>query len=446
MNRIDTTQPLVVTEGELDSLSVIESGYKNCVSIPLGAQNTKWIEENYDWLEQFDKIIIWYDNDEIGIRIRKDVCARLGSWRSLFVDVPLIIEDSDGKKRKIKDANEVLYFFGKEKVLDFISNAQELPIIGIDDLALVEDFDLEAAPGLYSGLKSINDIVYKFLFGSVILITGMRGAGKSSFINQVFVCEPLQQGHDVFIFSGELGSPVVKSWIELTMAGDEKIKMKDSFVHVIDSQARKEMREWYKNRIWIYNDKDNNADNILDKAIATTRKYGVKVWVIDNLMCLDINADDKNIWQKQKDFIVKLNRLALLYNVLVVLITHPRKLREGAEMNSDDISGAGEMGNLAQYIASVRRVSKKEKEGEKDNKGNYKKGKEPIKEDTEVDIMKNRYTGKIDKALLYFSYPSYRFYDTIEALYKRYKWNKDTSPIPTHDPHEHSLTPDFMKD
>ena len=434
MNRIDPTKTLLITEGETDTLSAVEAGFKNAVSVPFCAQNFKWIEENFDWLEQFDKIIIWSDNDEPGIKMRREVCARLGVWRTFYVDLPPMLEDDDGEQRAVKDINEVLYIFGKQKVIDFIENAQEMPIEGIEDMANIEDFDLEKAEGLPPGLKAINDIIYKFLFKSVLLVTGVKGHGKSTLVNQLFVCNALQQGHDVFMFSGELGGPVLKSWIELTMAGPEKVAMKDDFVHIIDSEARKEMRDWYKNRIWVYNENDNNADAILDKAIATTRKYGVKVWIIDNLMTINIGASDENIYQKQKDFIVKLNRYAMLYNVLIVLVTHPRKLMRGADLTTDDIAGSGDLGNLAQYILSVRRFTEDEKQGETDRNGNYLKGKDPIEEDTEVRIMKNRYTGKIGRARMYFDYPSYRFYGDPSEYYFRYSWNKDDSPYPRRDP------------
>lgn len=441
MNKIDPTRPLVITEGMMDTMAVIESGYKNVVSIPGGTENLKFIERCYDWLEQFDKIILWFDNDSPGVKARKEVSARLGTWRVLFVDLPVEIEKENNVKQKVKDANEVLYYFGKQKVLDLINNAQEIPIVGVVDLADVDDFDIEKASGLYPNIKPINDIVYKFLFGSVVLVTGVRGSGKSSLINQIFVCESLNQGNDVFMFSGELSAPVLKSWIELTMAGSEKIKMKDKFIHTIEPEARKQMQEWYKGRVWIYNEASNHIDDVLGKAVSVTRRFGVKTWVIDNLMTLDIGASDSNVLQKQKEFIVKLNSLAIMYGVLVVLVTHPRKLATGMELSSDDVSGASEITNLAQYLMSVKRYSKKEKEGEKDGKGNYKNGKEPIDHDAEISILKNRYTGKIDSASVYFDYTSYRFYTNSFELNKRYKWNKDSSPMPKTEPKN---IPSFM--
>jgi twinkle protein len=311
----------------------------------------------------------------------------------------------------------------------------------------VADFDLESAPGLYTHIKPIDNIIYKFLYGSVLLLTGIKGSGKSAFLNQAFVCESLQQGNDCFIFSAELGNDVLKSWIEIVMAGSEHIKMKDEFIHIIDKQTREKLVKWYNNRLWVYDQPDNNVDVVLDRAIAVTRKYGVKTWIIDNLMTLDINANDTNIWQKQKDFIVKLVGLAKRYNVLIVLVSHPRKTKAGEALNSDDISGASDLGNLSQYIVSVHRYSQKEKNGEKNNRGGYRAGFEPIEHDVKISILKNRYTGKIGDAKLYFNYPDYRFYSNTEELFTRYKWDSDnTKPIPTVDPNKHSQMPDAFKD
>lgn len=432
MNRIDFTNgPLLICEGEIDCLSAIESGYKNAVSVPLGCNNFGWIEKNWDWLELFDRIIVWSDNDEPGLKMRKEVCSRLGVWRTLYVDMPnTIVNKNDGKEVKAKDINEVLYLGGKQMVLDLINDAKELPITGIRNLSSVEPFDLESAPGLYSGLESIDKIVYKFLFGSTILVTGLRGSGKSTLLNQCFVCEPLDQGHDIFIFSGELGAPVLQSWAELTMAGPEHTKMKGEHIHIIDSESLKQMKEWYNNRVWVYDQQSNKLEDILEKAISVTRKYGVKIWLLDNLSTIDIGSDDNNTNEKQKNLIVELNKYANLYGILVVLVVHPRKLPTGQEMGSDDIGGSGSMANLAQYVLSVKRFSPKDKMGERDGRGNWKKGKEPFQEDVEINVMKNRYTGKIDSKKLFFNYKSYRFFSNARELFRRYGWDKNRSPIP----------------
>ena len=77
MNRVNVNSPLLICEGEPDCLSAIEAGFSNAVSVPLGSTNFHWIEENWDWLEQFDNIIICSDNDEAGYKMQKEVVYRL---------------------------------------------------------------------------------------------------------------------------------------------------------------------------------------------------------------------------------------------------------------------------------------------------------------------------------------------------------------------------------
>jgi len=451
MNHIDPTKPLLICEGEGDALSIIECSHKNVVSIPFGAGNMTWIEHNWDWLEQFQELIIWGDNDKPGVDMRKEVCSRLGFWRCKYVDLPHEITGKDGVTHKVKDANEVLFYFGKEKVLDFIYNAQEVPVQNVVDLAEVDDFDIETAPGLYSGLKGIDDIVYKFIYGSVVLLTGRRGHGKSTLLNQMFVCNALNQGEDVFIFSGELGNSVLRNWIETTMIGREKITMKNDFVRIFDQEAVKKMRDWYRGRIWVFDDIENSSDKILDRAINVKRRFGCNIWIIDNLLTLEIGINGEgDQWLRQKEFIVKLVSLAKIYNVLIVLVGHPKKIG-GLDINrrlaTDDVAGSGDLGNLAQYMLSVHRFSKKERDGEmaKNGKG-YVKGKEPIDYNVAVDVLKNRYTGKVGESMFYFDYPSYRFYNTPENLWTRYKWNDDISPLRTDDPNKHHEAPEGFGD
>jgi hypothetical protein len=230
------------------------------------------------------------------------------------------------------------------------------------------------------------------------------------------------------------------------MIGREHIEMKNGFVRKFAREPLKQMREWYRGRIWAFDDIENNAEKILDRAINVTRKFSVKVWILDNLMCLDINAKgDSDQWIRQKEFIVKLVSLAKTYNVLIVLIAHPRKMNNieiDRRLSTDDVSGSNDLGNLAQYIVSVHRFSKKEKEGEKNGKGTYKSGKEPIKHDVVVDILKNRYTGKIGEALFYFDYFSYKFFNTPQELWRRYGWDKNTSPLRTDNPNNSGEIPE----
>ena len=418
--------------GNCDALAVIESGYTNTVSVPLGAGNEKWIDTNWDFLEQFDKIIVWADNDGPGLKMRKNVCSRLGSWRTYYVDVP---EEIDGIN--VKDANEILYNFGKEAVMRLIDDVKDYPIKDVVDLADVPDFDIESAQGLYSGFKELDEHIYKFIMGTLCIVTGVNSSGKSVLINQMCVCEPLNQGYDAFMFSGELSHPQLKNWIELVMTGRENISVKDKHVRKISKETLTPLRNWYRGRVWVYdNEIDYSAESILKKMEELARKKGVKVFTIDNLMMVNLNAGKDDIYQKQKDFVIELVNFAQKFNVLVFLVAHPRKFDSSRRIEKGDIAGSGDMMNLAHYIISTHRYKPHEKKGRKNFKtGEYERGHEPIDHDVVIDLHKNRPTGTQDQEIrLFFDTPSYRFYSNTDELYKRYKWSDDRSPLPTFNP------------
>lgn len=136
MNRINVNSPLLICEGEPDCLSAIEAGFKNAVSVPLGSSNLHWIDENLEWLDQFDSIIICADNDDAGVKMQKECVPRLGSWRTKVVDIPAIPIGNTG--RVTKDLNEILYVCGKDKVLELILDAKDSPVPSVVDLSDVE--------------------------------------------------------------------------------------------------------------------------------------------------------------------------------------------------------------------------------------------------------------------------------------------------------------------
>ena len=443
MNKCDPSKPLFIQEGEGDCLSVIEAGYTNVVSVPNGSQNMQWIEENWDWLEQFPKIIIWSDNDEPGIKMRKEAIHRLGSWRTYYIEITDHVPDEyterhpELKGKLIKDANELLFYYGKDKVLSYLNNPLELPIENVTDLSTAEDFDIDSAEGLYTGIEDLDNQIYKLVFGTVNIITGKSGEGKSVFVNQIAICQALQQGYDVFVFSGELPTPHLKNWVETNMIGRENIEMRNGHVRVFNPEARKKMRKWYSGRVMVYDDSyDTTAKALLIKMEEMARKFGTKVFLIDNLMMVDLECSEEGRLQAEKDFIKSLIFFAKKFNVLVFLVAHPRKIGGELRVTKEDIAGSSNIVNLAHMVFSVHRYTEKEKEGEMNNKGDYLKGHEPKEYDSVVEVLKNRITGLLPECELYFDYNSYRFYKTPKELWMRYKWNDDTSPLNTTDPNQ----------
>jgi twinkle protein len=416
-------------------MAAIEAGYANAVSVPLGANNYGWIEENFDWLEQFDNIIICADNDEAGTKMQKECVFRLGSWRTKFIDIPHYHIDESGKQTPMKDLNHVLYYEGKQAVLNLIHNAKDTPVDSVADFSDIKNIDVDELDGIKTGIPEIDKKLMKLFYGSFTILTGINGSGKSSFLSQL-VCNAMDEDKNAFLYSGELPNFQSKNWVNYILAGQRNIKeysLNGATYWKVTPEAQKKIDDYYRGKLFIYKDGyDHKVDTILKSMEDTTRKYGCKLHIIDNLTAIDLDANENTKYQKQEEFVTKLIDFAKKFNVAVVLVVHPHKLETMRRLTKMDIQGISAVIDLAHRILSLYRVSANEHNGEpkKNGSGWYK---EPIPYDVICDILKDRLLGtEGSSAGLYYDKPSRRFFVDEASLDKTYKWDdgKYNSPLP----------------
>lgn len=436
MNRINTTVPLLICEGEPDCLSAIEAGFTNAVSVPLGSTNFHWIEENWDFLEQFDSIIICSDNDEAGLKMQKECIYRLGSWRTKVVEVPqLYVDTTTNQRYSVNDLNEVLYYFGKEKVMEIILDAKDSPVPGVVDFADIEDIDLDALDGIPTGLPNLDRYLMKLFYGTLNIVTGINGSGKSSFLNQV-ICQCLDRGENAYLFSGELPNFQAKNWLNFIFAGQRNVKecqYNESTFYKVTPEAKKAISEFYRGRLYIRQDGESNkAADLLKSMEDSVRKYGTKLLILDNLTAINLESNDSNKYDKQADFIMDLIAFAVKFNVVVILVVHPHKIDMMRRLSKMDVQGISAIIDLAHRIISLYRVQESDRQGVPKLNGNGWKVK-PIKADVIFDILKDRLTGYESRSIeTFYDRPSKRFFITEEELDYQYAWDKRkyNTPLP----------------
>lgn len=431
MNRINAGEPLVISEGEEDNAALIESGIHNAVSVPFGAGNFSWIQENWDWLEQFDNIIICSDNDEPGIKMQKECVYRLGSWRTKVVDIPQTVTSQfTGRKVAVKDVNEVLYYCGKEAVVNLIANAKDTPVPSLIDFADVKEIDLSDIEGINVGIHDIDKEIMRLFYSSLTILSGTPGSGKTSFLCQL-AAQSIDQDKPVWMFSREMPDWLTKNWIEYILAGNRHITQFQSNSGAaywkVNEDAKREISRHYREQLMIYRDQFSNKLQDLQTSMEdSARKYGSKLFIIDNLMTVDLDATSESMNEKQTEFVQWLIQFSMKYNVATVLVCHPRKLQPGVtNVGMYDISGTSNIINLAHRAFGLKRVTKAEKEGVRklDNSGWKVK---PVKHDVRFEIIKDRLRGKSNLEVgLYYDVPSRRFFTTPEEYEHQYLWDKN---------------------
>ena len=388
MDKADTTKPLVICEGEFDCLSLIEAGYRNAVSVPTGCKSTEWITANWTWLEQFEEIILWYDNDEAGREGVKEVFNRLPSKIVKVVYSNIC-----------NDINELLYKHGKEVVLKELERASIPLIEGVKTTKQIKIFNIYEAETIQTGINKIDDRIIGLPLGSLNVITGRTGEGKSTILNQFFIGESIKQGYKVFLFSGELTESNAKGWLLDTLANKEDLleftSKKGYKYKKISSNAVSRIDDFLEDKFFLYTEEDYGINAIILKMEVMAKRYGVKVFCIDNLMVTE--NDEKDELKNQTEIVKILKSFAKKYNAIVHLVAHPRKPQNGQMgLDKSDISGSANITNLADYVMIVQRIK------DEDNPS--------IDKHTILTIDKDRYMGARLGIELLFDKDRRRFY------------------------------------
>ena len=394
---------LIVTEGQIDALSVAEAGLENVVSVPTGATGFTWLQPCWSWINRFQEIIVFGDCENGKVTLVDGLIKRL-AIRTRVVRV----QDYLGEK----DANDILRRYGPGAVKHCVENAEIPKLTNVRDLADVRSVDLNALETIKTGIRELDRVIHGFAPGQLVILTGKRGEGKSTFMSQL-VAEGLNQNRNVFVYSGELTDDHFKSWLDFQLAGaanidespnkygDPEYRIKDGIIPMLN--------DWYRGRAFVYDNGAIPEENLTETVERVVRQYGVELVCIDNLMtAMDTVTDQKNLYLAQSNFVGKLKAIAVKYDIVVILVAHPRKgSADGCIDENDLISGSSDITNKADIVLRY----------ERNGEGGILK------------VTKNRLTGALrttrDNAILLQYSPKSRRITPIHEEYERvYGWQR----------------------
>lgn len=407
------SSPLIITEGQIDAMSLYEAGMQNVVSVPSGCDDLSWIENCFDWLEKFKQIILFGDNDDPGRKMIREVSKRLDESRCLIVeDYPL---RPDGKP--CKDANEILYYGGAQELVDAVASAEEIPLKGILDLADVQMVDETTIPRIKTMIPLLDESIGGLAPGSTTIFTGKAGDGKSTLTGQLLL-NAIEQGKSVCAYSGELRKEKFQTWINLQAAGSEWITLKyDSIrgkqVPIVPWAVQQRIIEWYRGKFFLFDNNEifesNMAESIIEVFTMAVRRYGCELFLVDNMMTSLSDVQEET--RAQGQFINALKKFANRYNVHVLVVAHPRKTKQGEKLQKDDVGGNSQIVNLADTAIVVERPN--------------------------LRLIKNRDGGRLRTIECCYCADSHRIYQADIGDLSKYSWDK-TGLVPP-DTHANSL-------
>jgi twinkle protein len=263
--------------------------------------------------------------------------------------------------------------------------------------------------------------------GQVCLLSGRRGDGKSTFMSQM-IANAIDQGYGTFIYSAELPDYQFKGWLNTQVAGEENlVGFKNKYgqtKYVPTSEVQAKIDRWYDGKAFIFDnsftdehpEKEMDLISIIEQTI---KADDVKLVCVDNLMTAMESVRSQNeLYLAQGRFVGQLKKLAIRYNIAVILVAHPRKQGKDTDkdFDNDDVAGSADITNKVDIVLNYYRPKKEEQ---------YQRL---------LSLEKNRLTGillKGDHAVKMYYNEKSRGITSERSLPRRYGWQKQ--PIQVED-------------
>ena len=314
---------VVITEGEIDALSMAVYGY-DALSVPFGGgggNKQDWIENEFDNLSRFETIYLALDTDVAGQEAVAEIAKRLGRHRCRVVQLPR------------KDANDCLNDGVVDGVHEAVKNAAALDP---DQLSKVMDFSDRVVELFYPpNDEPVGHMMPYYVFGrklvfrpgEVTVWTGATGSGKSQLLSDCLIHWSHNQARVVLASLEMAPAQTLKRMVkQISGIGGDNARPTESHI--------KNCLEWLDPSLLIYNrvGKDTVA-NMLEAFDYCAAAYGSDTFVIDSLMRCGIPQDDYNA---QEQAMFEIVDFAIQRNVHIHLVAHTRKQGAGAEKGPPD--------------------------------------------------------------------------------------------------------------
>jgi twinkle protein len=419
------SKEVIITEGEYDAMAVYQATNRPAISLPNGCRSLP--VEVLPLLEEFDKIILWMDNDAPGREGAELFAKKIGLERCYLVRptkdncryLPLESDDTDvgttGSKNKNnkydnddndtdyddipipKDANEALLDgLDLNRIID---DAKLIPHERITDFAglradvLHEIMYPERISGIpVPSLPGLTNIIKGLRRGEVTVLTGPTGSGKTTYLGQMSL-DLAEQDVNVLWGSFEIKNTRLLHKLlqqyarEPITAGDPtKFEKLETLADRFQSLPIQFMK--------FHGGSD--VDDVIDAMDYAVYVYDVEHIILDNMQFMisrqnlsrgGMRHNQFDKFEVQDIAIEKFRKFATDRNVHITVVVHPRKEQEHSYLSMSSIYGSAKATQEADLVMILQN----------DGKHKY------------LEVKKNRFNGSLGHIPLFYDTKSGRY-------------------------------------
>ena len=346
----DKGKILVVTEGEIDAMSVstVQQNKYPVVSVPNGAQSSaKAIATNIEFVEGFDEVVFLMDNDEPGRKSAQECASIITPGKAKIGILPL------------KDASDMLVAGRGSEIIDAIFGAKLFRPDGI--IAGTETYELlieedksKSVPYPWNGL---NNLTKGLRVGELVTLCGGSGIGKSQVAREISY-DLLTKGEKVGVIS--LEESVQRSIRGLVgLAVNRPIHLPEVRNKIPKEELKTAFDKIAKNCFFYDHWGSTDDSNLMNKIKYLAQACECKWIVLDHVSIVvsALEGDERRILDQ---LMTKLRSLCESLQVGMIIISHLRRPEgkgheEGASVSLSQLRGSHAIAQLSDQVYGLSR-------------------------------------------------------------------------------------------
>jgi twinkle protein len=349
---------IVITEGELDCLSVAEAlgGKYPIISVNNGAAAAKRdLKEHLEFINSYDEILLAFDNDDAGKKAIQECSSLFTPGKVRTVDLG-----------EYKDFNELLQKQGKQGVIKYYYETKLYTPSGIVNAneggfdAFFEDITSDA---VYDTQFSKLDVSK----GAITTIVSGSGMGKSTLTREIgydlLMRHNLTVGH---VALEENNSVSKRAYVGINL-NEQLIKKKHWHEFKQGEGNEQKLRQAYKevigtDRLYLYNHFGSlDSDSLLSKLRYLAVGAGCDFIILDHISIVVSGLDDMGDNERRviDVLMTKLRSLVEETGVGMILVSHLKRPpgekghEDGVQTRLAHLRGSGSIAQLSDSVIGI---------------------------------------------------------------------------------------------
>lgn len=349
---------IVITEGELDCLSIAEAlgGKYPIISVNNGAQAAKRdLKEHLEFINSYDEILLAFDNDEPGKKAVQECSSLFTPGKVRTVDLG-----------EYKDFNELLQKQGKQGVIKYYYETKLYTPSGIVN-ANEGGFDSFIA-------DTTSDEVYDTAFtklevskGAITTVVSGSGMGKSTLVREIgydlLMRHKLTLGH---VALEENNNVSKRAYIGINL-NEQLIKKSHWQGFKTEKENEERLRKAYAevigtDRLYLYNHFGSlDSDSLLSKLRYLAVGAGCDFIILDHISIVVSGLDDMGDNERRviDVLMTKLRSLVEETGVGMILVSHLKRPpgekghEDGVQTRLAHLRGSGSIAQLSDSVVGI---------------------------------------------------------------------------------------------